>query len=52
MGFKYICLILLGGTSTSIDLENYKKDGANIIIGSPGKLKELFELESFYLNTK
>lgn len=53
MGFfiKYI-IFFIGGTSTKLDIDNFNNLGANIIIGSPGKLKELFEFETFYENIR
>jgi len=44
---KFTQILVIGGISLEKDLETYAKNGGNIIIGTPGKLKVFLEaLES------
>lgn len=38
-----VCL-LIGGTKVSADLTYIAEHGANVVIGTPGRLKEIFQL--------
>lgn len=56
MAKKFATQLCIGGTSTKIDVENISKLGANILIATPGKLKELMEIKDsnneFIINFK
>lgn len=39
----YSIQLCIGGVSTKVDISNIKSEGANILIATPGKLKELMD---------
>ena len=40
---KYRVQLLIGGSSIEPDKQAFEKDGANFIIATPGKLREMLE---------
>ncbi|EGR30468.1 hypothetical protein IMG5_131190 [Ichthyophthirius multifiliis] len=49
---KYSLQLCIGGHNTQIDVQNLEKTGCNILIASPGKLKELINLNCEFLIIK
>lgn len=41
----YTITLCIGGATTKLDVERIKDHGANLMIATPGKLKELMELK-------
>lgn len=41
----YSITLCIGGSTTKLDIDRIKEQGANIMIATPGKLKELMELK-------
>lgn len=39
--------LLVGGTEVAADLQSLKQDGANLLIGTPGRLHDIMERSSF-----
>lgn len=46
---KFTVYLTIGGHSTNIDVQHLTNFGANILIASPGKLKELIDLKKDFL---
>ena len=44
---KFTLNIFIGGTNKENDLNSYFKNGGNILIGTPGKLREIFTCDKF-----
>ena len=49
---KFTINLFVGGTNKEHDLESFRKIGGNILVGTPGKLREVFTCESFKLDIK
>lgn len=43
---------VIGGTSAEHDVQMLNKKGCNVLIATPGKLKQLLELPDFPINVK
>jgi ATP-dependent RNA helicase DDX55/SPB4 len=44
--------LIIGGSSVEFDLSKTQKNGANVIVGTPGRLQELFTNYPYLYNTK
>lgn len=40
---KFSSLLLIGGSSLKDDIKNFEENGANWIVGTPGKLREFID---------
>jgi superfamily II DNA/RNA helicase len=38
---------LIGGSNKAVDFKNFSEKGGNIVIASPGKLKEILETHEY-----
>lgn len=41
--FQFKLMLLIGGVNTSKDIQNYKNNGAHIVVSTPGRLFDLLE---------
>ncbi|KAL2634811.1 hypothetical protein R1flu_006290 [Riccia fluitans] len=44
---KYKEALLVGGTDVSVDIENLREKGANLLIGTPGRIEDILDRASF-----
>ncbi|BBN10585.1 ATP-dependent RNA helicase DDX55/SPB4 [Marchantia polymorpha subsp. ruderalis] len=44
---KYEAALLVGGTDVSADIANLKQNGANLLIGTPGRIEDILDRASF-----
>jgi len=46
------CILFVGGTTVAEDLKNFQQNGGNIIVGTAGRLEDIFSRSNLKLNMK